>query len=72
MADLQFRGELRRYQQTVIAGMDAALANSRHHIVAPPGSGKTVLGLELVRRLEERVVVLELIEHPVVAKEPVR
>ncbi|MBC7461318.1 MAG: DEAD/DEAH box helicase family protein, partial [Thermoleophilia bacterium] len=37
--------------------MRAALADGRHHIVAPPGSGKTVLGLELARRLRDRTVV---------------
>ena len=29
----------------------------KHHIVAPPGSGKTIVGLELIRRFDEPAVV---------------
>jgi superfamily II DNA or RNA helicase len=54
---MRFRGELRGYQHSVLR--DAALdgADGRLHIVAPPGAGKTVLGLELIRHLGRRAVV---------------
>ena len=31
--------------------------DNKFHIVAPPGSGKTIVGLELIRRFESPVVV---------------
>ena len=53
---IRFRGELRPSQQDVVAIARRKLAEGKRrlHIVAPPGSGKTVLGLylwaECVRR----------------------
>ena len=47
---VSFRGSFRSYQQEVLDGADQYLADGRIHIVAAPGSGKTVLGLELIRR----------------------
>ena len=47
---VSFRGVFRSYQQEVLDGADKYLADGRIHIVAAPGSGKTVLGLELIRR----------------------
>ena len=46
---IRFRGRLRPSQQEVIeiARQQLAEGNRRLHIVAPPGSGKTVLGLYL-------------------------
>ncbi len=32
-------------------------ADRKHHVVAPPGSGKTIVGLELMRRFGEPAVV---------------
>ncbi len=50
---IRFRGEFRDYQSRVLENADRYLADGRIHIVAAPGSGKTVLGLELIRRLGE-------------------
>ncbi|MEX2287968.1 MAG: DEAD/DEAH box helicase family protein, partial [Planctomycetaceae bacterium] len=46
---LRFRGELRPSQREVVELARQLLAKGRRrlHIVAPPGSGKTVLGLYL-------------------------
>lgn len=48
------------YQQEAIATLLAAHAagERRLHLVAPPGAGKTLMGLELVRRLQQRAVIL--------------
>ena len=38
--------------------LDAHIVDERVHVVAAPGSGKTILGLELMRRLGRPTVVL--------------
>ena len=54
---MQFKGVWRDYQAQVLGEVVDHLANGRLHVVAAPGAGKTVLGLELVRRLGRRAVV---------------
>ncbi len=51
---------LRPYQRLALAAFEADRAAGRRHthIVAPPGSGKTVMGLEMARRLGAPAVVL--------------
>ena len=56
--EVKFRGVFRSYQQKILDDADGYLADGRIHIVAAPGSGKTVLGLELMRRLGMRALVL--------------
>ena len=56
--DVTFRGVFRSYQQKVLDETEAYLSDGRIHIVAAPGSGKTVLGLELIRRLGKPALVL--------------
>jgi superfamily II DNA or RNA helicase len=58
--DLQFGGEWRRYQRAALAAFERDLkhGNTNTHIVAPPGSGKTLLGVELIRRVGKRALVL--------------
>ncbi|MEL6540611.1 MAG: DEAD/DEAH box helicase family protein [Pseudomonadota bacterium] len=48
---MQFAGTWRDYQARVLQEMDDHLGDARLHVVAAPGAGKTVLGLEIVRRL---------------------
>lgn len=57
---LRFTGTWRHYQRLALDAfeVDRAAGRRRTHIVAPPGSGKTVLGLELVARLGRPAVVL--------------
>jgi superfamily II DNA or RNA helicase len=60
LAGLAFSGTWRRYQQQALDAFerDRAAGARRTHLVAPPGSGKTLLGVELVRRLGHRALVL--------------
>ena len=58
LADLRFRFPWRAYQQRVLDVLDQHLDDDRLHVIAPPGSGKTVLGLEVVRRLGRPALVL--------------
>lgn len=53
-----FRGKFRSYQQEVLDEAGQYLADGRIHIVAAPGSGKTVLGLELIRQTGKPTLVL--------------
>lgn len=55
---MQFSGAWREYQQRVLDEFDRHLADERVHVVAAPGSGKTILGLELMRRLGKPTLVL--------------
>ena len=57
---LSFGGEWRRYQSLALEAFerDVVRGDWRTHIVAPPGSGKTLLGVEMVRRLGRRALVL--------------
>ena len=55
---MEFRGVWRDYQQRVLDEFELHLADDRINVVAAPGSGKTVLGLELVRRLGRPAILL--------------
>ncbi|HET6551298.1 MAG TPA: DEAD/DEAH box helicase family protein, partial [Solirubrobacter sp.] len=59
-AALRFFGEWRPYQRAALAAFEKDRHNgrTRTHIVAPPGSGKTLLGVELIRRVGARALVL--------------
>ena len=56
--DVSFCGTFRSYQQRIIDNADKYLCDGKIHIVAAPGSGKTVLGLELIRKLGQNCIVL--------------
>lgn len=55
---IHFKGTLRDYQQRVIDNSDKYLEDGKINIVAAPGSGKTILGLELIRRLNKPCIIL--------------
>lgn len=57
-SDVGFTKTWRPYQQRVLSGMDLHLDDNHLHIVAAPGSGKTVLGLEAVIRLNKPALIL--------------
>ncbi len=58
--DLRFGGAWRRYQELALDAFadDLAAGRDRTYIVAPPGSGKTLIGMEIVRRLGRPALVL--------------
>ena len=55
---MRFRWPWRPYQERVLAELEAHLEDHRLHVVAAPGSGKTILGIEAFRRLGKPAVVL--------------
>ena len=55
---MRFSGQWRDYQQRVLDDLEALNEDRRLHLVAAPGSGKTVLGLELARRLARPALIL--------------
>lgn len=48
----------RSYQERFLVDFDAHNKDAHLHVVAPPGSGKTVLGLEMMKRLDKKAIVL--------------
>ncbi|MGL3819368.1 DEAD/DEAH box helicase family protein [Sphingopyxis sp. R3-92] len=48
---MQFTGGWRGYQARVLDEMESHFGDRRLHVVAAPGAGKTVLGLEIIRRI---------------------
>ena len=49
---IHFKGTFRPYQQRVLDSARKHLKDGKVHIVAAPGSGKTILGCELIRSLD--------------------
>lgn len=45
---LRFQFEFRKYQQMMLHWIEGDSGNRKHHLVAPPGSGKTIVGLEVI------------------------
>lgn len=60
VSQLAYQGTWRRYQELALNAFAESQASGRKttHIVAPPGSGKTLLGVEIVRRLGSPALVL--------------
>lgn len=55
---LKFEGTWRTYQKRVLDRSQDYLTDKKVHIVAAPGSGKTTLGIELIRRLGKPCLIL--------------
>ncbi|MCQ6274960.1 DEAD/DEAH box helicase family protein [Bacillus sp. V3B] len=55
---ISFRYSWRKYQKRVLDELDHHLKNHHLHLVAPPGSGKTVLGLEVMLRVNQPTIIL--------------
>ncbi len=55
--DIKFIFGWRRYQKRVLDELEANLEDNHLHIIAAPGSGKTVLGLEVAIRLNKPTLI---------------
>ncbi|QDH78931.1 DEAD/DEAH box helicase [Echinicola soli] len=55
---ITFKYPWRAYQQRVLDELETHLADDHLHIIAPPGSGKTVLGLEVALRINKPTLIL--------------
>ena len=55
---VNFKGTFRTYQQRILDNADKYLSDGKINIVAAPGSGKTILGLELIKRLKAPCIIL--------------
>jgi superfamily II DNA or RNA helicase len=55
---MRFRKVWRKYQARVLDQLNSYLDDNRVHLIAAPGSGKTVLGLEIVLRLNKPTLIL--------------
>ena len=56
--NIKFNGTFRNYQSNILSKANELLKDNKVHIVAAPGSGKTILGLELIRGLNAPALVL--------------
>ena len=57
-SNIKFKYTWRPYQERTLKNIHKYLKDKKIHIVAAPGSGKTILGLELARLLKEPVLIL--------------
>ena len=55
---LEFIFPWRSYQAELLKHFDSHMADNHFHVIAPPGSGKTILGIEILRRLGKKTLVL--------------
>ena len=55
---LKFKYTWRSYQQNFLDGFQSHIKDEHLHVVAPPGSGKTILGLEILIRIGKPTLVL--------------
>lgn len=57
---LHFRFPLRRYQQEIIELTKLKLEKGERelHIVAPPGAGKTIIGLQIASQLQQNTLII--------------
>ncbi len=56
--DIKFKYPWRSYQQRVLDELNTHMEDEHLHVIAPPGSGKTVLGLEVMLRLGKPTLIL--------------
>lgn len=57
-SNIQFKYPWRKYQDRVLSELEDHLEDNHLHVIAPPGSGKTVLGLEVALRLDKPTLIL--------------
>ena len=55
---IKFKYSWRKYQQRVLDELQEHLEDGHLHVIAPPGSGKTILGLEVMLRINQPTLIL--------------
>lgn len=55
---LVFKYSWRKYQEHFLTNFSEHISDSHLHVIAPPGSGKTLLGLEILRQIGQKTLVL--------------
>ncbi|RKR14672.1 helicase-like protein [Maribacter vaceletii] len=58
LQSLSFKYPWRTYQGAFLAHFNEHIKDNHLHVIAPPGSGKTLLGLEIVRQLGKKTLIL--------------
>jgi superfamily II DNA or RNA helicase len=58
MKNLKFKGEWREYQERVLNELESHLDDENLHVVAAPGAGKTILGIEVMNRINKPTLIL--------------
>lgn len=56
--NIAFKFAWRDYQQNVLDELQQHLVDQHLHLIAPPGSGKTVIGLEIARLINQPTLIL--------------
>lgn len=56
--NLKFIYSWRSYQERFLKNIDNHIKDNHLHVVAPPGSGKTILGIEIIRQIGKKTLVL--------------
>jgi len=55
---IYFKFPWRTYQEKFLQNFEKHKADNHLHIIAPPGAGKTILGLEMLRRVNKKTLLL--------------
>lgn len=58
LQNLKFRYSWRDYQERILRELEGHLDDGHLHVVAAPGSGKTILGLEVMRKIGRPSLIL--------------
>src|SRR5579859_4587773 len=56
--EMKFQKSWRIYQAKLLEHLGTFMTDGRLHVIAAPGSGKTVFGLEVIRRMNQRTLIL--------------
>ncbi|WP_228530377.1 DEAD/DEAH box helicase family protein [Tamlana sp. I1] len=55
---LEFNFPWRSYQDHLLKNFNNHISDNHFHVIAPPGSGKTILGIEILIRLGKKTLIL--------------
>lgn len=58
LENCKFKGTFRKYQAEVLKEFDKHIKDKKINVVAAPGSGKTILGLQMICKLNQHVLIL--------------